>query len=139
MRARNLVLLTVFAVAAFFAVGSRSADAQAAFGGTFAGPHGVVSVNVGAPYPYRYHNAYPYRYRNVYPYRHHYRSFAPTYYPRYRTRRFFVAFPYPHYVVRRIYLPVRPGCGYGYGYGYPSSRTYQSRDDYYRHYNGIGG
>jgi hypothetical protein len=29
--------------------------------------------------------------------------------------------------------------GYGYGYGYPSSRTYQSRDDYYRHYNGIGG
>jgi hypothetical protein len=31
------------------------------------------------------------------------------------------------------------GYGYGSGYGYYPSRNYNSRGDYYRHYNGIDG
>ena len=37
----------------------------------------------------------------------------------------------------RQYRPAYSSTAYGYGYGYPSSSTYYSRGDYYRHYNGI--
>lgn len=122
-------LMSYLAAAILVAVASsgRRADAQVSVGGTFAGPHGVVSFNTGIPYAapvygnygysnsgydsYRYGNRYAPSYRYGYA-RHSYPR--PSYYPRrYRLRRFFVAFPYPHYVTQRIYFaPAGPYCGY---------------------------
>jgi hypothetical protein len=48
--------------------------------------------------PYAYGSDYddyaPYAYDNAYPY------------PRYRTRRIFIAFPFPHFVIRHVPIPI---------------------------------
>ena len=98
MKVRNSVLLTVFAAATFLALGSRSADAQVAFGGRFAGRHGDVSVNHSRFGGRGFFNR-P-RFRD--------RAFFSR--PQFRARRFFVAFPFPHFVVRRV--DAGPYCGY---------------------------
>jgi len=115
MRPQKLALLILAAVAAI-ALGTRSANAQVAFQGTFAGPHGVVSVDVGH-HGYASRFAAPYRHPRFYGtyYRRYPSRYFPSYYhPRYRAHRVFVAFPYPHYIVRRVFLPAPvvygPGC-----------------------------
>jgi hypothetical protein len=47
----------------------------------------------------------------------------------------------PAYYDRHENRSAYPSSGYGYGsgYGYYPSRNYNSRGDYYRHYNGIDG
>lgn len=113
MRLKRIALSTTFATAAMFALAARPADAQA-FRGTFAGPHGAVSVDVGRPF----HRFAPFRHGFVPIRRFAPRRFAPfprfgfAAFPRFRTRRVFVEFPFPHWVVRRVYAPY---CGpYGY-------------------------
>ena len=132
-------LMSFLAAAILVAVAScgRRAEAQVGFGGTFAGPHGVVSFNTGVPYAapvygnygyrnygynsYRYGNPYAPSYRYGSGYRYGYARYSyprSSYYPRrYRLRRFFVAFPFPHYVTQRVYFaPVDPYCGGYAGY-----------------------
>src|SRR5689334_22565238 len=96
---------SLFAAAILVAAVSsgRRADAQVAFGGTFAGPHGVVSFQSGVPYAAPVYGNSGYRtwrpYRSAYA-RYSYPRFS-RFPRRYRLRRVFVAFPFPHYVTRR--------------------------------------
>jgi hypothetical protein len=110
MRSRKIALMSLV-IGAALTFGSRRANAQVAFQGTFAGPHGAVSVGVGQPY------GYPASYGHPYPAygRHYYGAYyRPGYYPRYRVSRIFVPFPFPHYVVRRVPVPIAAGPGWGY-------------------------
>src|SRR5437763_1321113 len=109
MKAKKMAFLALIATAVLV-LGTRPANAQVAFSGTFVGPHGAVNVRAG--HPYRYGSGFGYGHGdNYYGYRHRYaRSYYPAYVPRhhyiprYGFRRFFVAFPFPHYVSRRVCL-----------------------------------
>lgn len=125
MRRKKMALLILILAAAAVTLGSGRANAQVAFQGTFAGPHGGMSFRSGGGFVNRGFADRSFVSRRSFvgfPRRH----FIPRPFGFARrhfvSRRFFVAFPFPHYVVRRVFVPVPVGygsaCGYGYGYGY---------------------
>ena len=118
---RSKVLAVLILAAASLTLGARSANAQAAFRGSFSGPHGGMSFRSGgfANHGFAHRSFVSRRSFDRFPDR----RFAlrrPFFagFPRrhFVSRRFFVAFPFPHFVVRRVFLPVPvvdgPGCGY---------------------------